>query len=87
MTRREPHPDTVAWCQLVGEHVERVRRSQGLTCEAVAEAMGVSRFCLYHLEAGHTVSLDTLVRAHKWLGVTVALQTPGRQSATPVLQP
>ena len=57
--------------QRIGKRVAKIRRAAGLTQEALAKRIGISREYVARIEGGHhEPSLTTLVKVAKALGVT-----------------
>jgi len=59
--------------QALGRHIARQRYAAGLTVDNVAEATGLNRKTVMHVESAYAVpSLTTLLLVADALGVTVA---------------
>lgn len=56
----------------IGARLRAFRMGRGLTPEAVAERLGISRAALYRAEKGQIAKIDTLTRISEILGVSLA---------------
>jgi len=65
--------------QRVGQRVAELRRAAGMTQEAFAEALDVTVQYVSRIEVGENLTLTTLAKIARALGVTVIdlLQPPG----------
>ena len=61
----------------VGEAIKRAREAQHLTQAQLGERMGVHRAQICRLESGKSISLVSMARAFKALGVQVSLDMKG----------
>ena len=61
----------------VGEAIKQARESQSLTQEQLGDRMGVKRSQVCRLESGKSITLASMMRAFKALGVQVALDMKG----------
>ena len=56
----------------LGEAIKRARLQQNLTQEELGERIGVKRAQISRLEKGHSISIPTMSRVFKALGVATA---------------
>ena len=61
----------------VGEAIKRAREAQHLTQAQLGERMGVHRAQICRLEKGRNISVASMARAFKALGVQVSLDMKG----------
>lgn len=61
----------------VGEAIKQARLAQSLTQEELGERMGVQRSQVCRIESGKSITLSSMMRAFKALGVQVALEMQG----------
>ena len=61
----------------VGEAIRQAREAQQLTQAQLGEKMGVQRSQVCRLESGKSISLASMMRAFRALGVQVALEMKG----------
>ena len=61
----------------VGEAIKQARKAQRLTQAQLGEKMGVQRAQVYRLESGKSITLTSMMRAFRALGVQVALDMKG----------
>jgi len=61
----------------VGEAIKLARESQHLTQTQLGERMGVHRAQVCRLESGKSITLNSMMRVFKALGVQVALDMQG----------
>lgn len=61
----------------VGEAIKQARESQSLTQKQLGDRMGVKRSQVCRLESGKSITLASMMRAFKALGVQVALDMKG----------
>ena len=61
----------------VGEAIKQAREAQHLTQAQLGERMGVHRAQICRLESGKSISLVSMTRAFKALGVQVSLDMKG----------
>lgn len=61
----------------VGEAIKRARLAQNLTQEQLGERLGVHRAQVCRLESGKSITLASMMRAFKALGVQVSLDMKG----------
>ena len=71
--------------QRVGQRVAELRRAAGMTQEAFAEALDVTVQYVSRIEVGENLTLTTLAKIARALGVTVVdlLQPPGPTGSGP----
>ena len=61
----------------VGEAIKNARLAQKLTQEELGERMGVQRSQVCRIESGKSITLASMMRAFRALGVQVALDMKG----------
>ena len=61
----------------VGEAIKQAREAQQLTQAELGEKMGVQRSQVCRLESGKSITLSSMMRAFRALGVQVALEMKG----------
>ena len=61
----------------VGEAIKQAREAQNLTQAQLGEKMGVQRAQVCRLESGKSITLASMMRAFRALGVQVALEMNG----------
>lgn len=61
----------------VGEAIKKAREAQSLTQEELGARMGVQRSQVCRLESGKSITLASMMRAFRALGVQVALEMQG----------
>lgn len=61
----------------VGEAIKQARLANNLTQEQLGEKIGVQRSRISKMENGDNISLSTLMRIFKTLGIQVALDLKG----------
>jgi transcriptional regulator with XRE-family HTH domain len=71
--------------QRVGERIAELRRAAGMTQEAFAESLDVTVQYISRIEVGENLTLTTLAKIARALGVTVIdlLQPPGPTGGGP----
>ncbi len=60
-----------------GEAIKKARMSKHLTQEQLGEMMGVKRAQVSRIEKGHNLTLSTISRAFKAMGIGVSLEIAG----------
>ena len=61
----------------VGEAIKKAREAQSLTQAELGERMGVQRAQVCRIESGKSITLASMMRAFKAMGVQVALDMKG----------
>lgn len=61
----------------VGEAIKQAREAQSLTQAELGERMGVQRSQVCRIESGKSITLASMMRAFKAMGVQVALDMKG----------
>lgn len=61
----------------VGEAIKQAREAQNLTQAELGEKMGVQKSQISRLESGKSITLSSMMRAFRALGVQVALDMKG----------
>ena len=61
----------------VGEAIRQAREAQSLTQAELGERMGVQRSQVCRIESGKSITLASMMRAFKAMGVQVALDMKG----------
>lgn len=62
---------------LIGEAIKRARKEKNLTQAQLGELMGVQRAQVSRIESGHNLTISTIVRAFKAMGVPAAFSFGG----------
>ena len=73
----ERNVDEAVQAYRVGEAIKQARESQNLTQAELGEKMGVQRAQVCRLESGKSITLASMMRAFRALGVQVALEMKG----------
>ena len=61
----------------VGEAIKQAREAQHLTQEQLGERIGVHKAQICRLEKGKSITLNSMMRVFKALGVQASLDMPG----------
>ena len=61
----------------IGEAIKRARVAQSLTQEELGERMGVQKSQVSRIESGKSITIASMIRAFKAMGVHVALEMQG----------
>ena len=69
--------DVAVQAYRVGEAIKQARKAQRLTQAQLGEKMGVQRAQVCRLESGKSITLTSMMRAFRALGVQVALDMKG----------
>lgn len=62
---------------LIGEAIKQARKQKNLTQEQLGELMGVQRAQVSRIESGHNLTIGTIVRAFKAMGIPAAFSFGG----------
>lgn len=62
---------------LIGEAIKQARKEKNLTQKQLGELMGVQRAQVSRIENGHNLTIATIVRAFKAMGVPAAFSFGG----------
>ena len=62
---------------LIGEAIRQARKEKKLTQSQLGELMGVQRSQVSRIEHGHNLTLSTIIRAFKAMGVPAAFSFGG----------
>ena len=62
---------------LVGEAIKRARKAQNMTQQELAERIGVQRAQVSKIESGRNLTLSTIVRCFKAMGLEASLNVSG----------
>lgn len=62
---------------LIGEAIKQARKEKNLTQQQLGELMGVQRAQVSRIENGHNLTIGTIVRAFKAMGVPTAFSYGG----------
>jgi len=62
---------------LVGDAIRQARKQQNLTQEALAQRIGVQRAQVSRIESGRNLTLSTVARVFKAMGMTPTLSVAG----------
>ena len=73
----EQSVDEAVQAYRVGEAIKQAREAQKLTQAELGEKMGVQRAQVCRLESGKSITLSSMMRAFRALGVQVALEMKG----------
>jgi len=80
--RRDEHERKVAEALRVyhvGEAIRKARQAQNLSQEQLGERMGVKKAQISKIESGRNITLATMIRAFKAMGVSASLHFGGMQ--------
>lgn len=61
----------------IGEAIKQAREAQSLTQAELGERMGVQRSQVCRIESGKSITIASMMRAFKALGIQVALEMQG----------
>lgn len=61
----------------VGEAIKKARMAQSLTQEELGQRMGVQRSQVCRIESGKSITVASMMRAFKAMGIQVALEMKG----------
>ena len=76
-TPRRDAMDAELQSYLIGEAIKQARKEKNLTQEQLGELMGVQRAQVSRIERGHNLTVGTIVRAFKAMGVPAAFSFGG----------
>lgn len=62
---------------LIGEAIKQARKDKNLTQQQLGELMGVKRSQVSRIESGHNLTVGTIVRAFKAMGVPTSFSFGG----------
>lgn len=62
---------------LIGEAIKQARKEKKLTQSQLGELMGVKRAQVSRIESGHNLTVGTIVRAFKAMGISAAFSFEG----------
>ncbi len=62
---------------MIGEAIKQARKEKNLTQQQLGELMGVRRAQISRIENGHNLTIGTIVRAFKAMGVPTAFSFGG----------
>jgi len=62
---------------LVGEAIKQARKAQNMTQQELAEKMGVQRAQVSKIESGRNLTLSTVARCFKAMGLEASLSVSG----------
>lgn len=71
-TPRRDAMDSELQSFLIGEAIKQARKDKKLTQEQLGELMGVQRAQISRIERGHNLTIGTIVKAFKAMGVHTA---------------
>ena len=80
-----PHRDnyeTELQSFLIGEAIKKARKSQNMTQEELAQKIGVQRSQISKIESGRNLTLSTIARVFKAMGMKASLSISGLGSIT-----
>ena len=61
----------------IGEAIKKARMAQSLTQEELGQRMGVQRAQVCRIESGKSITVASMMRAFKAMGIQVALEMKG----------
>ena len=61
----------------IGEAIKKARMAQSLTQEELGQRMGVQRSQVCRIESGKSITVASMMRAFKAMGIQVALEMKG----------
>ena len=64
-----------------GQAIQRIRKECGMTQEQLGELMGVKKARVSKIENGHNITISTMARAFKAMGIPASLNLGGIQVA------
>ena len=67
---------------LIGEAIKKARKSQNMTQEELAQKIGVQRSQVSKIESGRNLTLSTIARVFKAMGMKASLSISGLGSIT-----
>ena len=67
---------------LIGEAIKKARKSQNMTQEELAQKIGVQRSQVSKIESGRNLTLSTIARLFKAMGMKASLSISGLGSIT-----
>ena len=67
---------------LIGEAIKKARKSQNMTQEELAQKIGVQRSQVSKIESGRNLTLSTIARGFKAMGMKASLSISGLGSIT-----
>lgn len=76
-TPRRDALDAELQSYLIGEAIKQARKEKNLTQTQLGELMGVQRAQVSRIESGHNLTINTIVRAFKAMGVPAAFSFGG----------
>ena len=76
-TARRDALDAELQSYLIGEAIRQARKEKNLTQEQLGQLMGVQRAQVSRIERGHNLTIGTIVRAFKAMGVSAAFSFGG----------
>ena len=76
-TARRDALETELQSFLIGEAIKQARMKKNLTQEQLGQLMGVQRAQVSRIENGHNLTIGTIVRAFKAMGVPAAFSFGG----------
>lgn len=76
-TRRRQKHDEAVDLYILGEKLKQIRLSQNLTQEQLERKVGIDRRQISRLENGHDLTLRTMMRILRALGISSSLEMQG----------
>ena len=67
---------------MTGEAIKKARKSQNMTQEELAQKIGVQRSQVSKIESGRNLTLSTIARVFKAMGMKASLSISGLGSIT-----
>ncbi|MDE5663290.1 MAG: helix-turn-helix domain-containing protein [Muribaculaceae bacterium] len=80
-TPRRDTFETELQSYLLGEAIKQARKKKELTQSQLGELMGVQRAQISRIERGHNLTIGTIIRAFKAMGVSATLSFGGETLA------
>ena len=65
----------------IGEAIRKARQERSMTQEQLGELMGVKKARISKIENGHNITISTMARAFKAMGIAATLNLGGVQVA------
>lgn len=69
----EAKVDAAVHAYKIGEAIKKIRLEQNLTQEELGERIGVKKAQISRLEKGHSITIPTMARVFKALGIDTAI--------------
>jgi len=76
-TQRRDAMEAELQSYLIGEAIKQARKEKNLTQEQLGKLMGVQRAQVSRIESGHNLTIGTIVRAFKAMGIPTTFSFGG----------